>query len=189
MVARRGGLAGSAGRSRRSSPAARAPCRVDAQRTSACAVLLDGPDRYGCASCHAAGRKDGAMTQPLTGQCLCGAVRFRLDPPFCEVTVCHCGMCRRWHGHVGAYTGVAKTALHFEDARGLAWFRSSDVARRGFCRECGSSLFWERHQAQSIGVAAGSLNPPTGLTTNLQIWVEDKGDYYPLDDDIPSRPK
>jgi len=129
------------------------------------------------------------MTKPLTGRCLCGAVRFRLDPPFRDISICHCGMCRRWHGHAGAYTAVAKTALHLEDSRGLAWFRSSDIARRGFCRECGSSLFWERHQGQSIAVAAGSLDAPTGLNAALQIWVEEKGDYYRLNADIPTRPR
>ncbi|MBP0129127.1 MAG: GFA family protein, partial [Nitrospira sp.] len=75
------------------------------------------------------------------GQCLCGAVRFRLAGAKRDVVICHCGQCRRWHGHVGAYTRVPISALTVEDERSLAWYRSSERARRGFCRECGSSLF------------------------------------------------
>ena len=43
------------------------------------------------------------------------------------------------------------------ESRGLAWFQSSSFARRGFCRECGSSLFWDAPKRDTISVTAGSL--------------------------------
>jgi hypothetical protein len=122
----------------------------------------------------------------IKGQCLCGAIRFRLAGERRNVVVCHCGQCRRWHGHVGAYTRVAKDDLKVEGE--IAWFRSSERARRGFCRDCGSSLFWERHGSDQVSVAAGSLSEPTGLKTVLQIYAEDAGDYYAVDDRISVRP-
>jgi len=122
----------------------------------------------------------------LKGRCLCGAIRFRLVGEKRNVVVCHCGQCRRWHGHVGAYTRVAKDDLELEGE--VAWFRSSEIARRGFCRDCGSSLFWERIGTDLISVAAGSLDEPTGLKTVLQIFAEDAGDYYEIDDRISVRP-
>jgi hypothetical protein len=76
----------------------------------------------------------------------------------------------------------------FDEQRGLAWFRSSDFARRGFCRECGSSLFWCRDGDEMISITAGSLDAPTGLSTSIQIFTEDRGDYYPFDTTIPVRP-
>ena len=121
------------------------------------------------------------------GQCLCGAVRFRLAGDKRDVVICHCGQCRRWHGHVGAYTRVPISALAVEDERSLAWYRSSERARRGFCRECGSSLFWERIGSGQVSVAAGTLGAPTGLKTGLQIFAEDAGDYYEIDDRIAVR--
>jgi hypothetical protein len=105
------------------------------------------------------------------------------------VSICHCGQCRRWHGHVGAYTSVKAEHLVFDDHRGLAWFASSDFARRGFCRECGSSLFWQRNGDDSISITAGALGEPTRLSTEIQIFTEDRGDYYPLDTSIPIRPR
>ena len=122
------------------------------------------------------------------GQCLCGAVRFRLLGELRNVVICHCGQCRKWHGHVGAYTRVPISALKIEDERSLSWFRSSDKARRGFCRDCGSSLFWERIGSGQMSVAAGTLDEPSGLETKLQIFAEDAGDYYKIDDRIPVRP-
>ncbi|MBL8689390.1 MAG: GFA family protein [Rhodospirillaceae bacterium] len=123
----------------------------------------------------------------VMGQCLCGAVRFRLSGELRNVVICHCGQCRKWHGHVGAYTRVPISALRIEDERSLSWFRSSEKARRGFCRDCGSSLFWERIGSDQMSVAAGTLDEPTGLSTRLQIFAEDAGDYYEIDDRIPVR--
>lgn len=129
------------------------------------------------------------MSQPVTGQCLCGAVAFRIAPPLRDVVLCHCGQCRRWHGHVGAYTNVPKAALAMTQARGLAWYHSSGFARRGFCRDCGSSLFWEREGSDRTSVTAGALDPAPGLATTLQIFTEDKGAYYHLDERIAIRAK
>lgn len=129
-----------------------------------------------------------APDRAAKGGCLCGAVRFALHGSLRPVIVCHCGQCRRWHGHAGAYTEVATEDLTFDADTGLAWFRSSDIARRGFCRTCGSSLFWQRHGAARISVAAGALDPPTGLATASQIFASDKADYYALDPGVPTRP-
>ena len=48
----------------------------------------------------------------------------------------------RTHGHVGAYTALSKEKLVLTERRGLDWYRSSEGARRGFCRICGASLFF-----------------------------------------------
>jgi len=39
-----------------------------------------------------------------------------------------------------------------------------------------------------VAIAAGTLDPPTGLATVLQIHVASAGDYYPIDPSIPQRP-
>ena len=123
----------------------------------------------------------------FTGSCLCGAVRYEVTGPLREVVVCHCEMCRKSHGHVGAYTAAAKDALHVIESRGLKWYRSSGIARRGFCGECGGTLFWDGTGRDTISIAAGTLDAPTGLRTVVQIYVESKGDYYDVDTAIPIR--
>ena len=119
-----------------------------------------------------------------TGGCLCGAVRYEVRGPLTDVHICHCGQCRRQSGHYVAATGAKRSDFAFTEERGLKWFRSSEWAKRGFCAECGSALFWD-DGGDEIGINAGSLDQPTGLTTTKHIFVEDKGDYYEIADDLP----
>ena len=132
------------------------------------------------------GRGNGA---PVTarGGCLCGGVRYEVAGPLRDVVLCHCAMCRKTHGHVGAYTATPKDALRLVETRTLRWYASSDFARRGFCCECGASLFWEATGRRTISIAAGTLDAPTGLKTALQIHVASAGDYYDIDPRTPMR--
>lgn len=122
-----------------------------------------------------------------SGGCLCGAVRYEVLHSLRNVILCHCAICRKTHGHVGAYTATPKTALHLVESQGLKWYRSSEKARRGFCGECGASLFWEPEAKDYIAIAAGTLDPPTRLETTLQIHVASAGDYYTIDATIAQR--
>jgi hypothetical protein len=121
-----------------------------------------------------------------TGRCLCGAVRYRVEGPLRDVLICHCEECRRWHGHESASTAVARGDLVLLEERGLRWIRSprSDArARRGFCSECGSSLFWDAPGRETISISAGTLDRPTGLRVASHWFVSQAGDYYDLPDD------
>ncbi len=123
-----------------------------------------------------------------TGRCLCGAVRYEIRGPLRPVVNCHCGQCLRTHGNVAAYTSAARSDLVLTEERGLKWYRSSEIARRGFCRDCGASLFWERLGGDQISVAAGCIDPPSGLKTIRHIFVADKGDYYEIADELERFP-
>ena len=114
----------------------------------------------------------------MEGGCLCGAVRFHLDPPLREVIACHCRQCRKTSGHFWAATSVPLERFHLAESKGLRWFHSSAKARRGFCVTCGASLFWEPFGEGRISVAAGTLDGPTGLSLASDWFLEDVGDYY-----------
>jgi hypothetical protein len=119
-----------------------------------------------------------------SGRCLCGAVRYETDAPLRDVVLCHCVECRRWHGHVCAATAVPNASFRLVSSASLRWIDSpeSDAhARRGFCGECGSSLFWDAPDRETICIAAGTLDEPTGLKTIRQIYTAQAGDYYEVD--------
>ena len=120
----------------------------------------------------------------MTGGCLCGAVRYEIRGPVRNVVNCHCSQCRRSHGHYAAYAAVKATDLVMTEETGMAWYQSSEKARRGFCKTCGSSLFWAPQDLDYWAVAAGSLDSPTGLETVAHIFVADKGDYYTICDGL-----
>lgn len=121
------------------------------------------------------------MSKPIKGRCHCGAIQYQVKGELTGVIHCHCSDCRRWHGHFAAYA-VAKLS-DFEFITGedkLRWYASSDKARRGFCPECGSSIFKDNKDGEKIVLAVGALEPPTGLSLLKNIFEESKGDYYEL---------
>ena len=125
----------------------------------------------------------------VTGGCLCSAVKFEIRGELLPVINCHCSKCRRFHGNVSAYTATLRENLFFECSDGLKWYHSAldetpDVYR-GFCKECGCSMFWDPRGKMNISIAAGSLNPPTELTTSRHVWTSQKSDYYTICDDLP----
>ena len=56
---------------------------------------------------------------------------------------------------------------------------------RGFCQSCGASLFWRRAGAGRLSLAAGSLDPPTGLLATGHIHLASAGDWYRIADGLP----
>jgi hypothetical protein len=122
------------------------------------------------------------------GHCLCGAVDFTVTGKMRDISVCHCGQCRRWHGHAPAYTKAKWADIALGGREHLAWYQSSAAARRGFCDRCGSSLFWERVGADAVSIAAGAFDAPIEPRQRHHIFVADKGDYYEIPDKLPQFP-
>jgi hypothetical protein len=132
---------------------------------------------------------DWSREPGATGGCLCGAVRYRLNAPLRGIVVCHCGQCLGWHGHAGAYTAAPREALELLAGDELAWYRSSDTAQRGFCRRCGSSLFWQADGRDSVSVTAGTLDDTAGLRLAAHIFVADLAPYDLIADELPRHPQ
>jgi hypothetical protein len=105
-----------------------------------------------------------------------------------DVINCHCSKCRRFHGHIGAYTATDRENLVLVRSDTLRWFRSvtdeTPDVHRGFCGQCGASLFWDPTGKPRISIAAGALDEPTGLATTGHVWVSQKGDYYEITDGL-----
>lgn len=121
----------------------------------------------------------------VTGRCLCGAVHFNVTGALPPPDACHCSQCRRQSGHYWASTDVPRNTLTIEGADRLTWFQSSEKVRRGFCATCGSFLFWDPPARDSIAVAMGAFDAPTGTYLHMHIFTADKGDYYDIADGLP----
>ena len=120
-----------------------------------------------------------------TGGCLCGAVRYEVKGPLRDVVNCHCSMCQRQHGNFGPHSKARKVNITITKDEGLAWYKTSAMARRGFCRLCGSGLFWDPFELDATGIIAGTLDGPTGLKTIGHIFVGEKSDFYGITDGLP----
>ena len=122
----------------------------------------------------------------VSGRCECGKVCFSVESVSPAVTVCHCSQCRRTSGHIWASADTLSfDALRFSADEGLTWYASSSFAKRGFCRFCGSALFYQVNGEQRVSIGAGCLDAPTGALIDKHIFVADKGDYYEITDGKP----
>lgn len=120
------------------------------------------------------------QTKRHKGACLCGAVQYEVLGPLRGVVHCYCAMCRRLHGGSGPHTKADKSNIVITEDRGLKWYESSKSARRGFCVECGSNLFWEPVDQPGTGIIAGTLEQPSGLRVIGHIFVADKADFIEI---------
>lgn len=118
-----------------------------------------------------------AEAHTVSGHCLCGAVSYRATASSLDVSACHCGMCRRWTGGPLIYIHVDDKPV-FTGAEQIGVFRSSDIGERGFCRTCGSILFWKTAEKDSYTFTAGTLDDQSRLTFTREIFIDDKPAYY-----------
>lgn len=121
----------------------------------------------------------------LSASCLCKGVNMTIRGDFRPVINCHCIQCTKTHGNFAAYTSVLEENIFFKSKKTLKWFNSSTKARRGFCNNCGASIFFKRSGSKSVSISAGLFKKPTKLKTISHIYIQNKRDYYKISDNLP----
>jgi len=116
------------------------------------------------------------MAEQVTGSCLCGSVRYKADIGARHADVCHCTMCQKWAGGVAMLVDCKKLELEPSDDLGL--YRASDWGERGFCKNCGSSLFWRMQDGTFQNVSYASLDQKDGFQFVKEIFVDEKPELY-----------
>ena len=87
-----------------------------------------------------------------------------------------------------AATSAAIEDVAFDQDATLQWYRS-DTVEYGFCNRCGASLFWRADdKLDRLAIAAGTLDPPTGLSATQALFVDDASDYHRLDHELEEFP-
>lgn len=118
------------------------------------------------------------------GSCHCGSVSFEVRGSLRDVIYCHCEQCRKQSGHFVAATRAEDRALNIKGADNLTWYEASADAKRGFCSNCGSLMFWKAHDSENTSIMAGSFDTPSGLKAGFHIYTRNKGDYYEICDGL-----
>jgi hypothetical protein len=123
----------------------------------------------------------------LTGGCQCGAIRFALSAAPVKVSICHCRMCQKAAG--------APFASFAEIERGdFAWtrgqpaaFRSSSIAERDFCRDCGTPLSFRRIDGPRIEIMTGAFDRPDRMVPTRQYGTESRLGWVVAIANLPSQ--
>lgn len=125
-------------------------------------------------------------TPVATGGCQCGAVRYAFYAPLEKSHVCHCRMCQRATG--GLFAALAGGTLdNFAWTRGTpSFFASSNLARRGFCANCGTPLFFKYDDPSArIYATIGSLDEPEKAPIVVQYGIESRLSWVKFCEEIP----
>ena len=130
-----------------------------------------------------------ADTNPITGGCLCGGVRFtyvgELGGSLGLVTVCHCSQCRRAHGFAAGVAPAKASGFTVTQGRDLIReFESSPGKKRGFWGTCGAPLYSRRDsKPEAVRLRLGTLdNPPADLAVEAHIFATDVPAWAEPDD-------
>jgi hypothetical protein len=124
---------------------------------------------------------------PITGGCQCGAVRYTMHVARVEKPhVCHCRMCQRATGGLfAALAGCAKANLEWTGGK-PAFFQSSSLATRGYCRDCGTPLTFGYDLPEArIYVTIGSLDDPEPAAVETQFGIESKISWVKFCENVP----
>lgn len=108
----------------------------------------------------------------LTGGCQCGAVRFALYAEPVRIGLCHCRMCQK--AVAGPFVSLAEVRHEdFAWTRGKpAAFRSSTIAERDFCADCGTPLSYRQIGGPRIELTTGSFDQPARVAPTYAIGTE-----------------
>ncbi|MBN2760580.1 MAG: GFA family protein [Rhodobacteraceae bacterium] len=120
------------------------------------------------------------MEKHTTGQCLCGAVRFRISGEFDRFFLCHCARCRK-------DSGSAHSANLFSHTATLTWVSGADHVQtfklpgtrhvKSFCKTCGSAMPFQQADDSLLVVPAGALDTPIGLRPDAHICYAKRADW------------
>jgi hypothetical protein len=111
-----------------------------------------------------------------TGHCLCGAVTFTAEDVDPHVHACHCSMCRNWTG--GPMQAAQAGSVTFRGEQHIKRYASSEWAERGFCSECGTSLFYCLKEPQMYMLATGCFDDAEQFSLAGEIYIDEKPGGY-----------
>jgi hypothetical protein len=109
-----------------------------------------------------------------------------MDPPFAEMSHCHCSMCRKAHGAAFAtYIDVPVENYHLTaGGDAVTDYESSPSFYRAFCGRCGS-VVPSTKTGDEVFVPAGCLDDDPGIRPSLHIFAASKAPWHVIADDLP----
>ena len=116
------------------------------------------------------------MATPLTGSCLCGAIRYTVSAPVTELRACHCTHCQKSSGASGTVNAIIpSSAFKLTQGTPKRYDDKADSGRtlyRFFCGDCGSPMYSQRAATpERVVVRAGTFDDSSGMKITGNIWT------------------
>ena len=122
------------------------------------------------------------MSNVTKGKCICGAVKISITDMTDNVGVCHCSTCRNWVG--GPFFSIeAGNKVEISGQESMRIYNSSEWAERGFCKQCGTHLFYRIKGNGNHFVLAGLMGPNEKAVLEHQVFIDEKPHFYSFSQD------
>lgn len=116
------------------------------------------------------------LSNIVQGSCLCGTVNLSTTIKQ-EIAACHCHTCRKWGG--GAFLAVENESdVNFIGEENIGIYQSSEWAERGFCKQCGTHLFYRLREGKQYYIPVGIFDNVKDFVLTHQVFIEQKPEYY-----------
>ena len=126
--------------------------------------------------------------EPISGGCLCGAVRYTVTEPPYDAHYCHCRTCQKASGApVVAGAFVTRDAFVFTHGKPTI-FKSSPIVERGFCGTCGTYLLYRPiipEWSNWIILTIASLDHPENMPPQRHYGIESQIPWLNIHDGLP----
>jgi hypothetical protein len=115
------------------------------------------------------------MSEPYTGGCACGAIRYQVSAEPALMNICQCRQCQRdsGTGHGAHLTFVGAPVTLTGEAR--LWMTTGENGtrkNRAFCPTCGSPVYISLPDMPEVFVAsAASLDDPSRYKPQMVMWT------------------
>jgi hypothetical protein len=136
-------------------------------------------------------RQEEDVTTAIHGSCLCGGVKFEVEPPFLRAGHCHCDRCRK-HSGAAVCTQARVLKEQFRLCEGvelICVYGKGEGAVKAFCRVCGSSLFggdWP--DGDQVSIRMGAFDDDPGIRPQFHTFVNSRAPWDEITDDLPQYP-
>jgi hypothetical protein len=124
----------------------------------------------------------------IYGRCLCGDVRYEIDDTALGTGYCHCRICQRFAGSpIHAWVAFSNDAVRFTHGQ-PKYYRSSLIAERGFCANCGASLTYrllKPEESEFLVLTTASLDAPEDFAPTWHAGTESQMSWLDINDDLP----
>ena len=125
----------------------------------------------------------------MKGSCLCGIVKYEIEPPFKIFQYCHCSRCRKFTGSVHSANLFVPLPqfkwLAGEEQVGKYDHKEAKYLATSFCKNCGSSLPWEVKGVPNMAVPVGTLDEDPEIKPQQNIYCGSQASWYVESSELP----
>ena len=122
---------------------------------------------------------------PITGECFCGAIKYKINGKLRDARSCHCPDCRKaFSSQASAYALVNPEEFSWISGKvSLTSYESRKGEGLLFCKICGSTLCGTFNGVIQ-GVTLGCVNGEPEIEIGMHIYVASKANWEIIPDGV-----